>query len=155
MRLSIGPAGGRRLCPAALVISWGCLFPTWGTPQMVPDGPVINFSLPMFSDSGFKKWELRGREGRYISSGRMDVVDLVLRIYSGDERRLLEITIESPAAVMLVDQSKAFGDSSIHITGRRFRMEGQQWSWNGEERVIEIGRAARVVFSEEIGAILR
>ena len=155
MRLFFGPSMGKRLRLIALLIAWACMFPKLGSSQMVPDGPVINFSLPMFAESGFKKWELRGREGRYISSNRIDVVDLVLLIYSGDESQLLETTIESPAAVMLIDQSKAFGDCSIHLTGRRFWIEGQQWSWNGDESVIVIGRGARVVFSEEIGAILR
>ena len=122
---------------------------------MVPDGPVINFSLPMFAESGFKKWELRGREGHYISSNRIDVIDFVLLIYSGDERRLVETTIESSGAELTIDPSRAFGESAIVITGSRFRMEGQQWSWDGAERVIKIDRAARVVFSEEIGSILR
>ncbi|HEX9782917.1 MAG TPA: hypothetical protein VGA56_09355 [Opitutaceae bacterium] len=53
--------------------------------QFVSKEPIINFRLPMFNEDGYKIWEVRGSEGRYLEENRIEITSLDLRILSGDE----------------------------------------------------------------------
>ena len=64
------------------------------------NAPVSEFSLPKFGENGFKAWDLSGKSGRYVSNERIDIEQLRLRLFSGDEAARVEVTIESPQAVV-------------------------------------------------------
>ncbi len=121
---------------------------------MVPDAPVINFRLPMFGDNGYKTWDLQGGEGHYISENRMDVKEMVLQIFSGDERILLESTISSPYANILINESKARGENGLKVVNEDFQITGENWEWDGKTRNIKISKNVNVVLFEEIDYLL-
>ncbi len=124
--------------------------------RLAPDAPVLDFKLPMFGEkNGYKIWELRGREGRYVSEERIDVVGMELRLFSGKADIKVHTTIESPAATMLVSKSQALGKSEIKITGNQFQIEGEDWKWVGSSRTITVDKNVRVSFQQRLAGILK
>ena len=123
--------------------------------RLAPDAPVLDFKLPMFGQNGYKIWELRGREGRYVNDERIDVVGMELRLFSGKADLKVHTTIESPAATMLVSQSQALGKSEIKITGNQFQIKGEDWKWTGGSRTITVDKNVRVSFRQGLAGILK
>ncbi len=123
--------------------------------RLVPDAPVLDFKLPMFGQNGYKTWELRGREGRYISEEQIDVLGMNLRLFSGDANLKVHTTIESPAATMLVNESRAEGKSEIKITGNQFQIEGENWRWEGDTRTVTVDKNVKVAFEQQLAGILK
>lgn len=122
--------------------------------QITPNDPVLDFSLPRFGDDGYAQWILRGGKGIYDSDEQVRVEDLSLRVYSGDEDRTLEMTIESPKATLLVQENRATSGSPIEITGLNFKVSGIGWTWDGSKKEIEVKSDVIVEFSQEITGML-
>lgn len=120
---------------------------------MTPDAPLRDFRFPMFADNGYKKWELRGAEGRYLSANESIIIGLELSVFSADEAMLLEIQLRSPRAHLFMAEERAEGDSSLSLQGPNFDLQGEDWTWEGRERTLHIRRAARVVFSGELNLL--
>ncbi len=123
--------------------------------RLAPDAPVLDFKLPIFGQNGYKIWELRGREGRYVNEERIDITGMELRLFSGDADLKVHTTIESPAATMLVSQSQALGQSEIKITGNQFQIEGEDWKWTGSTRTVNVDKNVRVSFRQQLAGILK
>jgi len=149
----------RRLCRAALAAPVALLFAIPAAPdlraQMVPDAPVRNFRLPMFGEEGFRIWELRGAEGRYIDENRVDVVNMTLKVFSQLDPSKVETEILSPKATMLVRQNKAEGDESITMTGDHYIIQGRKWQWDGNEHRVVIDDQVKVIFFEGLRGLLK
>ena len=123
--------------------------------QIIPDAPVIDFKLPMFGENGYKIWDLQGDEGHYINAGRIDVINLKLRVYSGDESLTLDTTIESPKAIMLVRRNMALSDASIRMFGSNYEIMGSDWIWEGSNRTLKVKKNVRVNFQDRLTDILK
>lgn len=123
--------------------------------QIIPDAPVIDFKLPMFGENGYKIWELQGDEGRYVNAGRIDVINLKLRVYSGDESLALDTTIESPKAIMLVRRNRALSNDSIRMLGANYEIMGTDWIWEGSNRTLSVKKNVRVNFNDTLTDILK
>jgi len=121
---------------------------------MVPTDPVLDFRLPRFSDNGYAQWILRGGQGIYDSDAQVRVKEMSLRIYSGDERKVLEMTIDSPEATLLIKENRAVSDSPIEIIGSNFKVFGTGWTWDGTRKEIEVKSDVTVEFSQEIVGML-
>ncbi len=72
--------------------------------QMTPSAPVQNFRLPRFGDNGYTQWVLQGGKGIYDSAEQIRIEEMALRVYSGDERMALEMTMDSPEATLLTTE---------------------------------------------------
>ena len=123
--------------------------------RLVPDAPILDFKLPMFGPNGYKVWELRGREGHYINEEQIDVLDMSLRLYSGEADLKIHTTIESPAATMLVNRNRAEGQSEIKITGDQFQIRGENWRWHGDTHTVTVDKNVRVIFQQRLAGILK
>lgn len=121
---------------------------------MTPADPVENFRLPRFNDEGFTEWVLQGGRGFYDSEEKIRVRDMVLRLYSGDERMARELTLESPFATILLEENRAHSDESIRIEGRGFAISGVGWRWQGANKAIEIANRTEVSFRRAIAGDL-
>lgn len=117
---------------------------------MTPDTPLRNFSFPVFGEDGYKLWELRGVEGRYISESESVILGLDLKVFSGDASALLESRLRSPRAHVYLDETRAEGDSSLFFSGENFVLQGENWSWDGRTKTMKVASAARVIFNDEI-----
>lgn len=116
--------------------------------QMTPSAPVQNFRLPSFGENGYTQWVLQGGKGIYDSETQIRIEDMALRVYSGDERMALEMTMDSPAATLLTKQKRAISEEAITIVGSNFKVSGVGWSWDGESKEIEVKFDVVVEFTQ-------
>lgn len=121
---------------------------------MQPKAPIQNFRIPRFAESGYTQWVLRGERGLYKNAEEVAVEGMELRIYSGDARKLVELSMVSPQAEILIEENRAFSEEPIHITGGNFTLNGVGWNWLGEEKSIRVQSRAQVVFAQGSGASL-
>lgn len=65
---------------------------------MLP-GTVSNFELPNFDEnSGIKEWELFGDKATYISDEHIDIDNMKLNLFEGNETPVLKAVMTSPNA---------------------------------------------------------
>lgn len=136
---------------------------------IIPTAPIVDFRLPVFNEEGFRVWELRGSEAIYDPKAqRAEIKGLRLRVFSGDDRNLVENTVESPLAIVLVNERSISGPGLIHLVGaergREFEVRGEDWTYqetlpgpDNPQKVksVVIRKNVVVTFSEDIGNILR
>lgn len=119
-----------------------------------PDEPVRDFRLPMFGEDGFRAWELRGDSGHFQRDRTLAVEGLDLRVF-GPRGEGLESRIRSPQAVLAPDESRAWGDSPLLVETDQFELRGEDWTWDGKARRIEVRREVHTIFFEELTGLLR
>ncbi|CAA6696775.1 MULTISPECIES: LptA/OstA family protein [unclassified Lentimonas] len=122
--------------------------------QMTPSAPVQNFRLPRFGDNGYTQWVLQGGKGMYDSAEQIRIEDMALRVYSGDERMALEMTMDSPEATLLTKENRAESDGPIKIVGANFKVSGVGWTWNGVTKEIEVKFDVVVEFTQGMEGML-
>ena len=122
--------------------------------QMVPNAPVRDFSLPRFGDNGYKIWSLSGTEGHYISPERIDVIDMSLRLFSGDEWGAVEMQIVSPQASLFIQQNHARSSEKILVEGKSYRVEGRDWAWDGNQKKVIVQKDVHAIFNETLSILL-
>jgi len=118
--------------------------------RILPDAPVSNFKLPMFGCNGYKTWDLQGKEGRYVNQDEILVEGMRLRVFSGDERLLQEITLESPNATIFIHEHRALGKGLLFISGPTFNIVGKGWEWDGRNKTIRVNQDVQVTFKESL-----
>lgn len=122
--------------------------------QVTPTAPVKDFRLPRFGDNGYTQWVLQGGQGIYDSAEQIRIKDMALRVYSGDERMALEMTLDSPEATLLLKENRADSESPIVIVGANFKISGVGWSWNGLNKEIEVKYDVLVEFTQALSDTL-
>ncbi len=124
--------------------------------RMTPDTPVREFLLPMFGPDGYKVWDLRGREGRYVAPNEIIVSGMTLRTFGSKDPANPETIIQSPIATINPEESTAEGEDLLQIqdTEGHYSIIGRNWKWEGRENKITIRAEARVVFRQSLGSIL-
>ncbi|RME70054.1 MAG: hypothetical protein D6781_07180 [Verrucomicrobia bacterium] len=140
----------RRIAFIALLLA-----ATAGLAQVMPNAPVVNFRFPMFNSEGYKTWELRGAEGRYINENRVELTNVNLRIYSGDETGALQTEISSPKAIIEIDTRIVRGPESVHVVGPGYEMFGEDWRYDDADKTIVVQRNVVVTFDDSVGNILK
>lgn len=118
--------------------------------QMRPDAPIRNFRFPVFNDDGWKMWELRGVEGRFLTEDRGLILGLDLLVFSGDATLTLENRIRSPQALIDFEAKTAEGESTLFVTGPGYEIEGAGWHWDGIGKRMLVSEGARVVFQDSL-----
>lgn len=158
----------RRLSIAATLAAVA-VFLAGASLPVVPTAPIVDFRLPVFNEQGFRAWELRGSEAIYDPvAQRAEIKGLRLRVFSGDDRELVENTVESPLAIVLVKERSISGPGLIHLIGaergREFDVRGEDWTYQETVPTPENPRKTKTViirdnvvvtFSQDIGNILR
>lgn len=127
-----------------------CLFVGGLSAQMRPDAPIRNFRFPVFGDNGYRIWELRGVEGRYLSDEESLIFGMDLKSFSGDELMTLENRIRSPEARINFPNATAEGSSTLFVTGQNYEIEGSNWKWEGKSKRMTVVDGSRVVFFDSI-----
>lgn len=122
--------------------------------QMTPSAPVQNFRLPRFGENGYTQWVLQGGKGIYDSAEQIRIEEMALRVYSGDERMALEMTMDSPEATLLTTENRAVSDGPITIVGANFKVSGVGWTWNGLTKEIEVKFDVVVEFTQGMAGML-
>lgn len=123
--------------------------------QVLPNAPVVNFRLPMFNPEGFKTWELRGSEGRYVDENLVELSNINLRIYSGDEAGILQTEISSPKAIVEIGNRIIRGPETLRVVGNGYEMFGEDWIYEDSKKSIVVTRNVVVTFDSSVGNILK
>lgn len=118
--------------------------------QMTPNAPVKNFRLPRFGDNGYTEWVLQGAKGIYDSAEQVRVEMMAMRVYSGDERMALELSMDSPEATLRLKENRAYSKGAIEIVGANFKISGVGWEWSGETKEIVVKEDTVVTFTQAI-----
>lgn len=118
--------------------------------QMTPNAPIKNFRLPRFGDNGYTQWVLQGARGIYDSDEQVRVEGMAMRVYSGDERMALELSMDSPEATLRLLENRGYSDAPIEISGANFTISGVGWEWSGETKEIVVKYDTVVKFTQGI-----
>ena len=118
--------------------------------QIVPNAPVKNFRLPRFGDNGYTQWMLQGDQGIYYRDEQVSVKQMAMRIYSGDERMALELSMDSPQGTLRLQENRGYSESPITIVGANFKISGIGWKWLGDNKEIIVKQDAVVKFTQGI-----
>ena len=118
--------------------------------QMTPIAPIKNFRLPRFGDNGYTQWMLQGEQGIYDRDEQVSVKQMAMRIYSGDERMALELSMDSPEGTLLLPENRGYSKSPIEITGANFKISGIGWEWSGDTKEIIVKQDAVAKFTQGI-----
>ena len=117
---------------------------------MTPNAPIKNFRLPRFGDNGYTMWMLQGNQGIYDKDEQVSVKQMAMRIYSGDERMALELSMDSPQGTLLLQENRGYSESPITIVGANFKISGIGWKWSGDTKEIIVKQDAVVKFTHGI-----
>ena len=117
---------------------------------MTPNAPIKNFRLPRFGDNGYTQWMLQGDQGIYDRDEQVSVKQMAMRIYSGDERMALELSMDSPQGTLLLQENRGYSESPITIVGANFKISGIGWKWSGDTKEIIVKQDAVVKFTQGI-----
>jgi lipopolysaccharide export system protein LptA len=120
--------------------------------QMTPNAPIKNFRLPRFGDNGYTQWVLQGGQGIYDSDEQVRVKEMAMRIYSGDERMALELSMDSPEGTLRLQENRAYSEGEIKIVGANFKISGIGWEWSGETKEIVVKQDTVVKFTQGIAS---
>jgi len=118
--------------------------------QMTPVAPIKNFRLPRFGDNGYTQWMLQGEQGIFERDEQVSVKQMAMRIYSGDERMALELSMDSAEGILSLQENRGYSESPIEIVGANFKISGIGWEWLGDTKEIIVKQDAVVKFTQGI-----
>ena len=118
--------------------------------QMTPIAPIKNFRLPRFGDNGYTQWMLQGEQGIYERDEQLSVKQMVMRIYSGDQRMALELSMNSPEGTLRLKENRAYSEGPIEIAGANFVISGIGWEWSGDTKEVIVKQDTVVKFTQGI-----
>jgi hypothetical protein len=123
--------------------------------QFFSTEPIVDFRLPMFNDEGWRTWEVRGSEGRYIDENRIEITSLDLRLLSGDASATVETAITSPLAVVHPKDRTVTGPGALRATGQGFRLYGEDWLYEHDTKTVTVRHAVVLTLDGTVGDILK
>ncbi|MGH8019923.1 MAG: hypothetical protein ACREIA_16915 [Opitutaceae bacterium] len=123
--------------------------------QFTSKEPIINFRLPMFNEDGYKSWEVRGSEGRYLEENRIEITELDLQVFSGDEAGEVETTITSPLAIVHPKDRTVAGPGAIHAKGVGFELFGDNWLYEHDAKTVTVNDSVVLTLDGVVGDILK
>jgi len=139
---------------ALVFLSAFFIVPSYAFNTVINDSPVVNFKIPVFSEKGYRRWYLQGDKGWYKNEETVEVENMSIKVFSGDQISNLESTILSPNATILPKTNKAFGAEDITVTATDYTLEGQVWTWDGNEKKIYINKNVRLTFNQSLQVVL-
>lgn len=119
---------------------------------MAPNAPIKDFRLPRFGENGYTQWVLQGARGMYDSEEQVRVEGMAMRVYTGDERMALELSMDSPEGTLRLQENRAYSESKIQIVGANFTISGVGWEWSGETKEIVVKFDTVVTFTQGIAS---
>ena len=150
--LKLSYRGSMRLsCFLLLFPFFLCMPLAWaGLDTITPSAPVKQFRFPKFGSEGYTQWVLKGGVGIYDGPEQIRVEAMGLRVYTGDARMALELSLDSPDAILRMEENRAVSEAPISIEGKNFTITGKGWDWNGTSKDINVLQESRVEFSQSI-----
>ena len=123
--------------------------------QILPDAPIEGVRVTMFSDDGFRLWNLKGSSAAYGEAGEVSVTDLDLTIYQGDQGKVVDMHILGKRAVYESEDRSVFGDGGVFVDGDFYKIEGESWDYSQNDRVVNVRENVKVVIEYQLESFLK
>lgn len=117
--------------------------------------PAKNWVLPLFTKDGYRSMTLSGDEVHPVSSDQIDVVNILITVFSGDASARRDSILVSSAASYFPKQHRAGGPAAVRLIRDDGEVTGENWTYEQNGEKISIRRNVRVVFNETIGNLIR
>lgn len=112
--------------------------------------PILEFKLPMFSEKGYKIWDLYGSEGHYLSENELEVFDIRLKTFSNNSNNTLEATFESHKAILALKMNQVSSNEKITIKNPKYTITGIGWFWEGTSKKLTINTQVKATFQSSL-----
>lgn len=123
--------------------------------QIVPDAPIEGVTVTMFSDEGFRLWNLQGRSASYLEDGVVEVKDMNLEVFQGEDGKEIDMHIVGTEAIYLSEERTVSGDGGVRVDGEFYQIEGDSWRYSQDERIVRVTSNVKVVIEYELDAFLK
>lgn len=133
----------------------GSSAPAQSTTRIATDAPIVNFRLPTFTPQGYRQWLVRGTEARLISTKEIDIRELTLTVFTGDESDRIETMILSPTAKVLTEPQIVSGSGTIRVIRDDLDATGTDWTYSHQEKRVSMRKNVRVTFRAELKNFLQ
>lgn len=90
-----------------------------------------------------------------VAPGKIELVDLNLTLFSGDNDAAVETIILSPAATAEPEEETVHGTGTVRIIRDDLEITGSGWSYDHRQKKVSIAAHARIVFSAQLPDILK
>jgi hypothetical protein len=117
--------------------------------------PVVNFSLPIFNDEGYHSMLIRGAQASLRNPARIELTDMTLTVFSGDESRTPETILLSPLALVFPGEERVEGPGALRLVRPDLELTGADWSYDHGAKKILINRRSRIVFPTSLTHLLK
>lgn len=147
----------RRTAGAALLATllFAAPLPAQVATEISPDAPIVNFRLPTFTPEGYRAWLVRGSEARMLSKAEIEVRELTMTVFSGNETDRIQTMLLSPQARVFPQPQVVTGDRSIRVIDDQFEATGESWRYEHREKRVSIAKNVRVTFRAELKNLLQ
>ena len=123
--------------------------------QILPDAPIEGVTVTMFSDEGHRLWNLQGQSASYLEDGAVQVKELDLEVFQGEDGREMDMQIVGAEAVYESEERTVSGEGGVFVDGEFYQIEGESWRYSQDERVVQVTKNVKVVIDYELDAFLK
>jgi len=123
--------------------------------QIRPSAPIKEFRLPSFNKDGQKTSFMRAAEALFVTATQVDVKELQLTLFTKDGTGGFDTVLLAPTATFQTDQQIVSGKDQVRLIRLDVEVIGEQWSYNHPEKRVIIAKNTRVIFQEELKAIIK
>lgn len=116
--------------------------------------PVQNFKLPTFTPEGYRSMLLRGSSAT-VAPGAINLTDMNLTLFSGDQASTVETVILSPVATASPDSGRVSGADTVRMIRDDLEITGTGWSYDHRQKKVSITRNARIVYRVQLPDLLK
>lgn len=117
--------------------------------------PAKNWVLPLFTKEGFRSMTLGGTEVRPVGNNRLDVVDFMIRTFTGGANAKLDSMLMSPAATFLLEEKIARGDSSVRLLFDEIEILGEGWVYDHAAKKVSIAHKTHITFTAQLPDLIK
>ncbi len=139
------------LCLGVFALPLGLLLNS----QILPDAPIEGVRVTMFSDEGFRQWNLKGSSAAYGEVGEVSVTDLDLEIFQGEDGKRIDMHILGTRAVYESEDKSVSGEGGVFVDGDFYQIEGESWNYSQNSRVVKVRENVKVVIEYELESFLK
>ncbi|KAJ8135952.1 hypothetical protein OY671_010835, partial [Metschnikowia pulcherrima] len=119
------------------------------------NAPIINFRSPTFTPDGHREWLVRGSEARFASQDQVDINELTLSIFRGDDSDKVETMILAPSARVTPSESVVTGENTIRVINDDFEVTGISWRYEHKQKRVTVAKKVHVTFRAELKDYLK
>ena len=120
-----------------------------------PDAPIEGVTVTMFSDEGYKLWNLKGSSALYTEDGGVEMTELDLEIFQGQDGVEVDMHIQGAQALYASEDRTVTGEGGVFVDGDFYDIEGDNWKYSQDERIVEVSSNVKVVIDYELQAFLK